>query len=140
MTILGASASFLSLPYSGRLKSSGSKKRKQAELISLSYVLYGEKGVGILTDSCLKFNVFVFSAPDFAARRTIVRLARRNRTLQTIFSLPDSGRLKKALPINLLANAAHVVYNDFGYTELHAFAGRMLSDENATGRKNIADV
>ena len=43
---------------------------------------------GILTDSCLKFNVFAFSAPDFAARRTIVRLARRNRTLQTILSIP----------------------------------------------------
>ena len=39
-----------------------------------------------------------FSAPDFAARRTIVRLARRNRTLQTILSLPFAGRLKKRRP------------------------------------------
>ena len=82
----------------GRLKSSGPKKRKQAELISLLYVPYGEKGVGILTDSCLKFDVFAFSASDFAARRTIVRLARRNRTLQTILSLPFAGRLKKRRP------------------------------------------
>ena len=44
----------------------------------------------------MKFNVFAFSASDFAARRTIVRLARRNRTLQTILSLPDPGRLKTA--------------------------------------------
>ena len=43
----------------------------------------------------MKFDVFAFSAPDFAARRTIVRLARRNRTLQTILSLPGSERLKK---------------------------------------------
>ena len=43
----------------------------------------------------MKFNVFAFSAPDFAARRTIVRLARRNRTLQTILSLSFAGRLKK---------------------------------------------
>ena len=51
---------------------------------------------GILTDSCLKFDVFAFSAPDFAARRTIVRLARRNRTLQTILSprLRDSEKHK----------------------------------------------
>ena len=92
------SASFLSLPFAGRLKSSGPKKRKQAELISLSYVPYGEKGVGILTNSCMEFNVFAFSAPDFAARRTLVRLARRNRTLQTILSLPFAGRLKKRRP------------------------------------------
>ena len=69
------------------LKSSGTKKRKQAELIILSYVPYGEKGVGILTDSCIKLNVFAFSAPDFAPRRTIVRLAARNRVLQTILSI-----------------------------------------------------
>ena len=92
------SASFLSLPVSGRLKSSGPKKRKQAERISLLYVPHDGKWVGILTDSCIKLNVFAFSAPDFAARRTIVRLARRNRTLQTILSLPFAGRLKKRRP------------------------------------------
>ena len=82
----------------GRLKSSGPKKRKQIILIRHLYVPYCEKGVGILTDSCMKFNVFAFSASDFAARRTIVRLARRNRTLQTILSLPFAGRLKKRRP------------------------------------------
>ena len=35
----------------------------------------------------MKFNVFAFSAPDFAPRRTLVRLAARNRVLQTILSL-----------------------------------------------------
>ena len=35
----------------------------------------------------MKFDVFAFSAPDFAARRTLVRLARRNRVLQTILSI-----------------------------------------------------
>ena len=83
---------------SGRLKSSGPKKRKQIILIRHLYVPYCEKGVGILTDSCMKFNVFAFSASDFAARRTIVRLARRNRTLQTILSLPFAGRLKSSGP------------------------------------------
>ena len=83
---------------SGRLKSSGPKKRKQIIFIRHLYVPYCEKGVGILTDSCIKFNVFAFSASDFAARRTIVRLARRNRTLQTILSLPFAGRLKKHRP------------------------------------------
>ena len=83
---------------SGRLKSSGPKKRKQIIFIRHLYVPYCEKGVGILTDSCMKFNVFAFSASDFAARRTIVRLARRNRTLQTILSLPFAGRLKKRRP------------------------------------------
>ena len=78
----------------GRLKSSGPKKRKQIILIRHLYVPYCEKGVGILTDSCIGFDVFAFSASDFAARRTIVRLARRNRTLQTILSLPFAGRLK----------------------------------------------
>ena len=86
---------------SGRLKSSGPKKRKQIILIRHLYVPYCEKGVGILTDSCMKFNVFAFSASDFAARRTIVRLARRNRTLQTILSLPFAGRLKKRRPKKL---------------------------------------
>ena len=95
---------------SGRLKSSGSKKRKQAELISLSYVPYGEKGVGILTDSCIKFNVFAFSASDFAARRTIVRLARRNRTLQTILSLPFAGRLKKHRPKKRIRAIIRLLY------------------------------
>ena len=98
MTLFDDSASFLSLPVSGRLKSSGSKKRKQAERISLLYVPHSGKWVGILTDSCLKFDVFAFSAPDFAARRTLVRLARRNRTLQTILSLPKHVRLKKRRP------------------------------------------
>ena len=88
VTIFDDSASFLSLPVSGRLKLSGTKKRKQAERISLLYVPHSGKWVGILTDSCLKFDVFAFSAPDFAARRTLVRLARRNRTLQTILSIP----------------------------------------------------
>ena len=74
---------------------------------SLVYSLW-QKGVGILTDSCLRFNVFAFSAPDFAARRTIVRLVRRNRTLQTILSLPASDRLqstsrKSPLPYNCTA-------------------------------------
>ena len=46
----------------------------------------------------MKFDVFAFSAPDFAARRTLVRLARRNRTLQTILSLPYSAGLKKRRP------------------------------------------
>ena len=98
VTLFDDSASFLSLPVSGRLKSSGPKKRKQAERISLLYVPHSGKWVGILTDSCLKFDVFAFSAPDFAARRTLVRLARRNRTLQTILSLPFTGRLKKRRP------------------------------------------
>ena len=44
----------------------------------------------------MKFNVFAFSAPDFAPRRTIVRLAARNRVLQTILSIPCSSRLKSA--------------------------------------------
>ena len=96
VTIFDDSASFLSLPVSGRLKLSGPKKRKQAERISLLYVPHDGKGVGILTDSCIKLNVFAFSAPDFAARRTLVRLARRNRVLQTILSLPVSGRLKSS--------------------------------------------
>ena len=96
MTIFDDSASFLSLPVSGRLKSSGPKKRKQAERISLLYVPHDGKWVGILTDSCIKLNVFAFSAPDFAARRTLVRLARRNRVLQTILSLPVSGWLKSS--------------------------------------------
>ena len=43
-----------------------------------------------------EFNVFAFSAPDFAPRRTIVRLAGRNRTLQTILSLPEPRKLKTA--------------------------------------------
>ena len=64
--------------------------------ISLLYVPHSGKWVGILTDSCLKFDVFAFSAPDFAARRTIVRLVRRNRTRQTILSLPHSVGAKKA--------------------------------------------
>ena len=50
----------------------------------------------------MKFNVFAFSAPDFAARRTIVRLVRRNRTLQTILSLPHSVGAKKAQTENRL--------------------------------------
>ena len=99
---------FFTSPVSGRLKSSGPKKRKQAERISLLYVPHSGKWVGILTDSCLKFDVFAFSAPDFAARRTLVRLARRNRTLQTILSLPASDRLqstsrKSPLPYNCTA-------------------------------------
>ena len=81
------SASFLSLPFAGRLKSSGPKKRKQIILIRHLYVPYCEKGVGILTDSCIWIDVFAFSASDFAARRTIVRLAARNRVLQTILSI-----------------------------------------------------
>ena len=89
---------FLSLPVSGRLKSSGSKKRKQAERISLLYVPHSGKWVGILTDSCLKFDVFAFSAPDFEPRRTIVRLAARNRVLQTILSLPVFGKAEKRRP------------------------------------------
>ena len=98
VTIFDDSASFLSLPFAGRLKSSGPKKRKQIILIRHLYVPYCEKGVGILTDSCIWFDVFAFSASDFAARRTIVRLARRNRTLQTILSLPFARRLKKRRP------------------------------------------
>ena len=98
VTLFDDSASFLSLPVSGRLKSSGPKKRKQAERISLLYVPHEGKWVGILTDYCIKLNVFAFSAPDFAARRTLVRLARRNRTLQTILSLPKHVRLKKRRP------------------------------------------
>ena len=110
VTIFDESASFLSLPgscrlkssgpkkLSGRLKSSEPKKRKQIIFIRHLYVPYCEKGVGILTDSCIGFDVFAFSASDFAARRTIVRLARRNRTLQTILSLPFARRLKKRRP------------------------------------------
>ena len=89
---------FFISPLCGSAKSSGPKKRKQIILIRHLYVPYCEKGVGILTDSCMKFNVFAFSASDFAARRTIVRLARRNRTLQTILSLPFARRLKKRRP------------------------------------------
>ena len=53
----------------------------------------------------MKFNVFAFSASDFAARRTIVRLVRRNRTLQTILSLPHSVGAKKAQTEKALGEA-----------------------------------
>ena len=97
VTIFDDSASFLSLPVSGRLKLSGPKKRKQAERISLLYVPHDGKWVGILTDSCIKLNVFAFSAPDFAARRTLVRLTGQRHLLRTFLhiSLKSQGAVKK---------------------------------------------